>query len=170
MLGLGEQKISNNKGVTIIELAVVMAIISIMALFMSPALGEWASGFRVRGASKDLTDTLQLARLKAISTGNQYRVQLNINSGIGTENFVLQVNNGGWANDGTLIYLPKEVNIDRVDPGNITAGIVDRTFNANGTAAGFSNTTSTIYIENQRNDRYRIVISQTGIIKMSEGW
>jgi type IV fimbrial biogenesis protein FimT len=169
MLGLGERK-HHNQGVTMIELAVVMAIIAILALFMSPALGEWAAGFRVRGASKDLTDTLQLARLKAISTGNQYRVQLNINSATTAETFVLQANDGGWANEGPTITLSNGVNIDRVDPGNITAGTIDRTFNSNGTATGFAATTSTIYIENQRNDHYRIVISQTGIVKMSEGW
>jgi prepilin-type N-terminal cleavage/methylation domain-containing protein len=169
MPGLGGRR-TCNKGVTMIELAVVMAIIGIISLFMSPSLGEWAAGFRLRGASKDLTDTLQLARLKAISTGNQYRVQLNINSGDSAETFVLQANDGGWADEGSSINLPKGVNIARVDPGNITTGTVDRTFNANGSATGFADTTSTIYIENQRNDNYRIVISQTGIVKMSDGW
>jgi prepilin-type N-terminal cleavage/methylation domain-containing protein len=169
MLGLGESK-TGNKGVTIIELAVVMAIIAIIGLFMSPALGEWAAGFRVRGASKDIADALQLARLKAISTGKQYRVRLNINSGISAETFVLQANDGGWADEGSTITLSNGVNIDRIDPGNITAGNVDRTFNTNGTAAGFADTTSTIYIENQRNDQYRIVISQTGIVRMMVGW
>ena len=169
MLGLGEIK-TCNKGVTMIELAVVMTVIAIIALFVSPALGEWVAGFRVRGASKDLTDTLQLARLKSISTGNQYRVRLNIDSGTNSETFVLQANNGGWSDEGSTITLPKGVNIDRVDPGNITTGNVDRTFNADGTATGFADTTSIIYIENQQNDQYRIVISQTGIVKMSEGW
>ena len=58
MLGLGEER-QCDKGVTLIELAVVMAIIAIVAVFMSPALGEWLPGFRLRGATKDLTDTLQ---------------------------------------------------------------------------------------------------------------
>ena len=159
----------SEKGVTMIELAVVMAIIGIMALFLSPALGEWAAGFRLRGATKDLEDTLQLARLKAISTGNQYRVRLNINSGTDTETFVLQENDPdtGWTTP-----LPKGVNIDRVDPGSIQAGNIDRTFNANGTATGWGavSATSNIFIENQRGDQYRVIISQTGIVRMIEGW
>ena len=169
MPGMGGQKISN-KGVTIIELAVVMAIIAIMALFMSPALGEWLAGFRVRGASKDLTDTLQLARLKSISTGTQYRVQININSGSSAETFVLQEDDPitGWTNEGSIKALPTGVNIDNID--GIDASTIYRNFNTNGTVTGLGSTTSTIYVENQRNDRYRIVISQTGIIKMSEGW
>jgi Tfp pilus assembly protein FimT len=151
-----------------IELAVVMAIIGIMALFMAPSIGEWAAGFRLRGASKDLADTLQLARIKAISTGNQYRVQLNINNGAGTETFVMQAG-PSWTNDGASITLPTGVNIDNID--GVDAGNVDRTFNTNGTAMGWAGTaTSIIYIENQRDDRYRVIISQTGVVRMMEGW
>jgi prepilin-type N-terminal cleavage/methylation domain-containing protein len=171
MLGLGEGR-QQEKGVTIIELAVVMAIIAIIALFMSPALGEWAARFRVRGASKDLADTLQLARIKAISTGNQYRVRLNINSGSNTETFDLQENDpvAGWINEGATKTLSRGVNIDRIDPGNITAGNIDRIFQADGTATGWAGTTSIIYVENQTNNQYRIIISQTGMVRLSEGW
>ena len=164
----------SEQGVTLIELVVVMAIIGIMALFMAPSIGEWTAGFRLRGGTKDLADTLQLARLKAVSTGNQYRVRLNLNSGSAAESFVLQENDPtlGWTTEGATITLPKGVNIDRVDPGGIQAGNVDRTFNTNGTASGWAagNATSSIYIENQRNDQYRVIISQTGMVKMRESW
>lgn len=167
----GKKKIYNNKGVTMIELAVVLAIIGIMALFMTPSLGEWVAGFRLRGAAKDLEDTLQQARLKAISTGNQYRVQLNINSGNGAETFILQENDPatGWTDDGASITLPTGVNINNID--GVTAGNINRTFNTNGTATGWgaASATSSVFIENQRGDQYRVIISQTGIIKMSEG-
>lgn len=168
MLGLVVRKHHNQQGITIIELAVVMAIVGIMTLFMSPALGEWVTGFRMRGATKDLTDTLQLARLKAISTSNQYRVRLNINSGTDAETFVLQANDGGWANEGSSITLPTGVNIDNIDA--VTDGTVDRTFNTDGTATSLGGTTSIIYVTNQRNDQYRVIISQTGMVRMSEGW
>jgi type IV fimbrial biogenesis protein FimT len=169
MLGLGEKKIfNNNKGVTIIELAIVMAIIGIMALFMSPALGEWVPGFRLRGATKDLTDTLQLARLKAISTGNQYRVRLNINAGTGNETYQLWVNDGVWNTEGSMLTMPGGVDIDNID--GVTAGIIDRTFDTDGTVTGLGGTTSIIYVANQRNDQYRVIVSQTGIVRMRDGW
>jgi prepilin-type N-terminal cleavage/methylation domain-containing protein len=165
MRGLGERRnFKNNKGFTIIELAIVMAIIGIMALFMGPPLGEWVPGFRLRGATKDLTDTLQLARLKAISTGTQYTVQLNIKSGDGAETFVLQ------PEPNSTITLPKGVNIDRVDPGDIQAGNINFTFNTDGTVTGLGDTTSVIYVANQRNDQYRVTVSQTGMVRMSDGW
>lgn len=163
---------NSEKGVTIIELAVVLVIIGIMGLFMSPAVGEWAAGFRLRGTAKDLEDTLQQARLKAISTGNQYRVQLNINSGSSNETFVLQEDDPdtSWTNDGPAITLPKGVNIDNID--GVTGGNINRTFRANGTAYGWAagSPTTSIFIENQRNDKYRVIVSQTGIIRMREGW
>lgn len=163
---------NSEKGVTMIELVVVMAIIAIMGLFMSPALGEWAAGFRLRGAAKDLEDTLQQARLKAISTRTPYRVQLNINSGSGAETFVLQEDDPdtGWTDDGAAITLPKGVNIDNIDGD--TGGNINRTFRADGTAYGWAagSATTSIFIENQRDNRYRVIISQTGIIRMNEGW
>jgi prepilin-type N-terminal cleavage/methylation domain-containing protein len=172
MLGLGEKRnFKNNKGFTIIELAIVMAIIGIMALFMSPPLGEWVAGFRMRGATKDLADTLQLARLKAISTGNQYRVQLNINAGDVAETFELQPG-PTWTPPDSTITLPKGVNIDRIgiDPGAIQAGNINFTFDTDGTITGLGGTTSIIYVTNQRNDQYRVIVSQTGMVRMRDGW
>jgi prepilin-type N-terminal cleavage/methylation domain-containing protein len=168
MMGRGVTR-QSERGVTLIELVVVMAIIAIMALFMAPSIGEWAAGFRLRGATKDLADTLQLARLKAISTRNQYRVQLTINDGSAAESFVLQAG-PSWNNDGASITLPTGVNIDNIDGTN--TGTVTRTFNTNGTATGWAagNVTSTIFLENQRNDKYHVIISQTGMVRMRDGW
>jgi prepilin-type N-terminal cleavage/methylation domain-containing protein len=169
MLGLGEGK-QRDKGVTIIELAVVMAIIAIIALFMSPALGEWATRFRVRGASKDLADALQLARLKAISDVVEYKVELDLDN----QRFSVWKGNArqgstSWpTQEGATITLPRTVAINNVD--GTTSGTVDRVFRPNGSASGFANTTSVIFVENESNDRYRVIISQTGVIRMTEGW
>jgi prepilin-type N-terminal cleavage/methylation domain-containing protein len=160
----------SEKGVTLIELVVVMAIIAIMALFMAPSLGEWAAAFRLRGATKDLEDALQLAKLKAISTGMQYRVQLNINNVGGAETFEVQQNNPntGWTNDGVSTSLPSGVNIDHVDPGAINTGTVNLTFNTNGMNKDI--TTYAIDLQNQRGDKYNVSMSQTGVVTMSTGW
>ena len=67
-------KRQGEKGVTLIELAVVMAIVVIMALFMAPAIGEWVDNFRIRQAARDVSADLQFARMKAISTGVRYTI------------------------------------------------------------------------------------------------
>jgi len=55
-------------GVTLIEIAVVMAIVGIMALFMAPAIGEWIDNFRIRQAAREMSSDLQFAKMKAISS------------------------------------------------------------------------------------------------------
>jgi len=64
-------------GVTLIELAVVMAIVGIMALFIAPAIGEWLDNYRIRQAARDVSSDLQFAKMKAIGSGVRYTVVFN---------------------------------------------------------------------------------------------
>ena len=68
MKGRGE------KGVTLIEIAVVLAIVGIMALFMAPAIGEWLENYRLRQAAREMSSDLQFAKIKAISMGRNCTV------------------------------------------------------------------------------------------------
>jgi prepilin-type N-terminal cleavage/methylation domain-containing protein len=72
-----ESKSKGDRGVTLIELAVVMAIIAIMGLFLAPALGEWIDNFRIRQAAREMSSDLQFARMKAISSGRYCTVVFN---------------------------------------------------------------------------------------------
>jgi len=58
---------NSEKGVTIIELAVVVAIIGIMALFMTPGLGEWLQNYRIKQAARDMAADFQFAKMKAVN-------------------------------------------------------------------------------------------------------
>lgn len=156
------QEEGNNKGFTVIEFAIVLAIIAIMALVMTPALGEWATRFRIKGATRELADTFQLARLKAVSNRVQYKVQLDLDS----RAFVLQ-KGPSWDREGSVITLPRGVEINNVD--GTTSGTVDRTFRTDGSATGFAGTTSIIYLQNDRNDQFQVIISQTGCVRVSGG-
>jgi prepilin-type N-terminal cleavage/methylation domain-containing protein len=60
-----------NKGVTMIELAIVMAIIGIMSLFMTPGIGEWVQNYRIKQAAREMASDFQFAKLKAISISRQ---------------------------------------------------------------------------------------------------
>jgi len=65
------------KGVTLIEVAVVMAIVAIMGLFMAPAIGEWIDNYRIRQAARQMSADLQLAKMKAIAMGQSCAVVFN---------------------------------------------------------------------------------------------
>jgi prepilin-type N-terminal cleavage/methylation domain-containing protein len=71
------RKDTSEKGVTLIELAVVMAIVGIMALFIAPAIKEWLDNFRIRQAAREVASDLQFAKMKAISTGVRYTIVFN---------------------------------------------------------------------------------------------
>jgi prepilin-type N-terminal cleavage/methylation domain-containing protein len=71
------RKETGKKGVTLIELAVVMAIVAILGLALAPAIGEWLDNFRIRQAARDVSSDLQFARMKAIGSGVRYIVVFN---------------------------------------------------------------------------------------------
>jgi prepilin-type N-terminal cleavage/methylation domain-containing protein len=173
MMGRGVTR-QSERGVTLIELVVVMAIIAIMALFMAPSIGEWAAGFRLRGATKDLADALQLARLKAISDVVEYKVEINL------DNQAFSVLKGNqrrgstsWPTpEGTTITMPRGVTINNVD--GTTTGTIDRIFRPDGTALGTGgfggvggNSTSTTTLNNSRNDQYQVIVSRTGAVRVN---
>ena len=62
------------KGITLIELAVVLAIVGIMALFMAPAIGQWVDNYRIRQTARDIVTTLQEAKMRAIAKRQAYSV------------------------------------------------------------------------------------------------
>jgi prepilin-type N-terminal cleavage/methylation domain-containing protein len=77
------------KGVTLIELAVVMAIVGIMALFVAPAIGEWLNNFHLRQEARERASDLQFAKMKAISTGVRCTVTFNQDVGGTTYCYVI---------------------------------------------------------------------------------
>ena len=96
----------NKKGVTLIELVVVLVIIAIGAVLLAPNIGAWLPNYRLRSATRDIVSTMRSAQVKAVSNNTQYRVNFTANS------YVLQRNSGGlWPNDGVLQTLPKGITI-----------------------------------------------------------
>lgn len=85
-----EMRMPDNKGVTLIEIMVVIAIIGIVAAIAVPNMIDWRSDRQLRGAINNLASNIQLARLKAIreaevvsvvfdTTNNRYTLLLDPN-------------------------------------------------------------------------------------------
>jgi len=96
----------NKRGVTLIEVVIVFAIIAIGAVLMVPNMGAWLPNYRLRSATRDIVSTMRVAQMRAVSTNMDYRVQITGGS------YVLQRNTMGWTNDGGTQTLPTGVTIN----------------------------------------------------------
>ena len=103
----------NKKGVTLVELIVVMVIIAIGAALMAPSIGAWLPNYRLRSTTRDIVSTMRDAQMKAVKTGNPYRVSFNTADTGLTSNtaYILQYNSGGFINDGVATRLPTGITI-----------------------------------------------------------
>jgi len=119
------------RGITLVELVVVVVIIAIAAVLVAPSIGRWLPNYRLRGAARDIVSTLRTAQMKAVSTNRQY--QVSFNQGVGS--YILQYQNTGgvWVNEGANQVLPSGIQITGITlPGN------NATFNTNSSCSGGS--------------------------------
>jgi prepilin-type N-terminal cleavage/methylation domain-containing protein len=141
----------NKKGVTLLELIVVMAIIAIGAVLTVPNLGPWLANYRLRSATRDITSTLRTAQMKAVS--NNYFYQVDFTGG----GYILRRSSTGldpapWPAEGVTQTLPTGILI--VPPVNNPL-----TFSPNSSSNG-----GTIQLTNTRNTRTITVLPSTGRI------
>jgi len=136
------------RGITLIEVAVVMAIVGIMALFMAPAIGEWLDNYRIRQSARDISSTLQQAKMKAISTRTQHTVNFD------TDNNRYTLQPGGNAT-----ALPRGVTMESGSAATIT-------FRPDGTST--SPGEETITINNAKGKEYHVTVNTVGRISIQE--
>ncbi|MFQ5842716.1 MAG: GspH/FimT family pseudopilin [Thermodesulfobacteriota bacterium] len=165
------------KGLTIIELVVVMGILGIMVLIAIPNIGRWLPRYRLRSAARDVASNMQLARLGAIKDNREWALLFDVNG----QSYQIISNKGPDGNWGTpddieerVVNLSDYPNVRFGDGGHgpVAGGgsvddgvtfVADRAeFNPGGTS-----TAGTVYLQNNRNGAMAIrVDSSTGIIRV----
>ena len=141
----------NKKGVTLIELIVVLVIIAIGATLMIPNLGPWIANYRLRGATRDITSTLRVAQMKAVSTNLNYQVLFDVGAGT----YSLWRNSGGLVPDGATQTLPTGISMKNPPPTNNPI-----TFSPNSSSSG-----GTVFLKDTKgNQRTITVLPSTGRI------
>jgi type IV fimbrial biogenesis protein FimT len=125
----------NQKGITLIELVVVLVIIAIMAGLLAPNIGAWLPNYRLRSATRDIVSTMRTAQMRAVSNNVQYRVNFNVIEIGAANSYVLQRDSGAgvFVNDGAVQILPTGITISS---NLFPAGRV--VFNSNSTSSGGS--------------------------------
>jgi len=134
----------NKKGITLLELIIVMVIIAIGAVLTAPNIGGWLPYYRLRSATRDLVSTMRVAQMKAISNNLRYQISFDI----GNKSYILQYQNTGgtWVNDGAVQTLPIGVQFNTTF-GNIANFFPDSTStNGNVILNNTKGTTKTIQL------------------------
>ena len=173
-----EAKSNSEKGVTLIELMVVLAIIAIMGLFMTPSLGEWVQHYRIKQAARNLASDLQSAKMQAINIHKYCTVVFNANGYVIFPDYDndMQLDTGSETTDiyKTVVFSTeyKTVTFDTSQTGNginFTNNMVafdSRGFPRNNTG-GFA--TGTVFLINTTNNMARRVdVSPAGAISITE--
>lgn len=144
------------RGITLVEMVIVMAIIALGAVVMVPNIGAWLPTYRLKSASRDIVSTMRVAQMKAVATNANYRVSFDD----AAKTYILQRQSGtSYTNDGTSQALPSGISINSVS----FLGNKYVTFNPNSTAVSGS-----IVLENPKGARKTItVLSTTGRVNVT---
>jgi prepilin-type N-terminal cleavage/methylation domain-containing protein len=152
----------NKRGVTLIELVIVMVIIAILAALTVPGLGTWMAYYRLRNGSRDIISVLRTAQMRAVSFNMRYGVAFDP----ANRQFQLYQDSGGLQVDGAVNLLPTGVTYKDGTvalPPDGPGGLPFISFFPNSTASAGG----TIVLRNSRGSEKTIQISMaTGRIRM----
>ncbi len=146
---------------TFIELITLTIVILILAAIGIPRVSPIVQGFQLKGAAWQLAGDLRLARQRAVTTQQRFRVCLSscaITVPGGSYSVEVDVGTPGHANwtsqTGAPVRLPPNVCVSANNPGNAT-------FAANGMASA---NTFTLY---NLIGEYQVTISPTGQVTVA---
>jgi len=150
------------RGVTFIELITLTIVILILAAIGVPRVSPIVQQFRVKGAAWQLAGDLRLARQRAVTTQQRFRVcvtscKITVPGGAySVEVEQLPVGSLKWTSEtGAATRLPPDVTISATD--------TDSTFKANGMASGNTFTLSNAI------GTYEVRVASTGRVKVCQG-
>jgi prepilin-type N-terminal cleavage/methylation domain-containing protein len=147
----------NKRGITLMELIIVMAIIAVGAVLMVPNIAAWLPNYRLKSATRDIVSTMRVAQMKAVTSNVQYRVNFNdVPNG-----YIIQHQTTSGVNDfvdeGGTQSLPSGITLDSITFGG---GLV--VFNPNSTASS-----GNMLLKNPKGGQKKItVLSTTGRVSV----
>ena len=75
-----ETKTKRSAGFTAVELIIVMAIVAICLAIAMPDIATFSSGYKLKGAAREVATDLQLTRLLAVKENKTFQVNFGTNS------------------------------------------------------------------------------------------
>jgi prepilin-type N-terminal cleavage/methylation domain-containing protein len=125
----------NQKGYSVTEMVIVVAIVGVLAAVAIPPFMQMRSGLEYRQVSRDIASALREARNKAITTNRQHRLEFDpvvpcrryrVTQGDRAYNSAVWTTNQSW------ITIPQSVTLSTIP------NLANIEFNPNGTAANLA--------------------------------
>lgn len=102
------RKQSRAAGFTLVEILVVIAILSVVALIAAPLFDRTVDSFKIVGTARSVTNAMQVAKIRAASSYTRVRLYVDLSA----RTHKLQRFDKGagvWVDDGAMTYLPSGV-------------------------------------------------------------
>jgi len=162
----------NRRGITLMELIIVMAIIALGAVLMVPNIAGWIPHYRLRSATRDVVSTLRVAQMKAVARNMDHRVTFDPGEG---SYFIMRRTTAGMNNwvkitvsdevaagaDDAKQFLPTGVQFDSV---NFPTAVNNPEFYPNSTASG-----GNVVLKNSKGTLKTIIVAPTtGRIRIAD--
>ena len=158
-------------GFSLIELLIVVGIIAMIGAVGTPTLLSQLPDYRLNGAARTVSSTLQFAKMSAVSAGKEYRVEFLLDTS--PQRYQLQKGNAfrgsdSWATIQADYFIPPQVWIDHATDyrGTHHTGTSIIAFNPTGTASSGG-----VYLENNKGKIRSVkVSSSTGRVRIAPEW
>lgn len=151
----------DKKGVTLLELIIIMVIIAIGAVLVAPNIVAWIPHYHLRSATRDIVSMMRTAQMKAVSKNLEYGVLFD-NQRFSIKRGNLSSNSTSWDDEGVAQTLPAGITIvQNTLPINTSAGGRFAEFNPDSTSSSGS-----VTLRNSRNSTRQVVLSPTGRIRI----
>jgi prepilin-type N-terminal cleavage/methylation domain-containing protein len=163
---------SATRGFTLLEVALVVAIMAIVAMAALPALDQTLKAYRGLSAARNISAQIALARMRAGSDFTRTRLTIDSSNDAYTSS-VLDKTTSSYTTVGTY-YLPNDVSfgygsISSPAGGQTTVGQTDNIyFNSRGIpvdSSGSATGVSAVYLNND-GDYYAVTVSAVGLVRI----
>jgi prepilin-type N-terminal cleavage/methylation domain-containing protein len=132
------ERLLKRAGMTLIELAVTLAVVTALAVLVVPGLGGWVRHYRIKGAVRQIVSEMELAKIRALKQNREYRIWMDTSAGI----YRLERGNrpdmsSDWEREGRDLSLPGSVSFGAVTFEKTESGLDHERaaeFNPHGTA------------------------------------